>query len=119
MITPLSFNYIILLSTNDVYLSSAKIMWSNTDMSIILPASSSLLVIDMSSVDGSGFPLGWLWANIICAHVATIAPLNTSLECTTDEFSVPSEMTSKPVTILALFSQNTTNFSLTSPSNKN
>lgn len=102
-----------------MYLSSANIIWSKTVMSMIFPASINLFVIDMSSVEGSGFPLGWLCANIIWAHVATIAPLNTSLECTTDEFNVPSEMTSNPVTILALLSQNTTNFSFTSSSNKN
>ena len=68
-----------LLSTKDVYLSSANIIWSNTDMSIILPASNNFLVMAISSLDGSGLPLGWLWANIICAQVATIAPLKTSL----------------------------------------
>ena len=88
-------------------------------MSIIFPASTNLLVIVMSSFDGSGLPLGWLWVKIICAHVATIAPLKTSLGCTTDEFNVPSETTSNPVTIFALFNQNTMNRSFTSPSNKN
>ena len=94
-------------------------MWSNTDMSMILPASTSFFVMEMSSCDGSGFPDGWLWAKIILAHVETIAPLYTSLAWTRELFNNPSEITSNPVTTFALLSQITTNRSLTSPSNKN
>ncbi len=53
------------------------------------------------------------------AHVATIAPLNTSLGWTKLAFNMPSDMTSNPVTTLLLESQKTINRSLTSPSNKN
>jgi hypothetical protein len=56
---------------------------------------------------------------MIFAHVATIAPLNTSRGCTTDALSVPSETISNPDTTFALFSQKTTNLSFTSPLNKN
>jgi hypothetical protein len=52
-------------------------------------------------------------------QVATIAPRNTSLGWTSEEFSDPSEITSNPVTMFALFNQKTTKRSLTSPSNKN
>ena len=66
------------------YPFSATIIWSSTFIPIIEQDLQSLLVISISSEDGSGSPLGWLCRKITEAADSLIAGFNTSLGWTRD-----------------------------------
>jgi len=69
-------------------------MWSCTQTSIVLQASFSFFVMVISSWEGLGFPLGWLWANRTAAAPYSITFLTNSLGYTAEVVSVPSNRTS-------------------------
>ena len=66
----------------------------------ILPASTNLFVIVISSSEGSGSPEGWLWAKTTEAALCIIASLKTSRGWTKLALSVPMEMVDIPMILL-------------------
>jgi len=64
------------------YLFSPMITWSTTGMSIILPDLTSLWVMEISCLLGSGSPLGWLWTRMIDAQGYLRVSAKTSRGCT-------------------------------------
>ncbi len=92
----------------------AIIRWSKTWISIIFPASTIFFVMAISSLLGSGLPLGWLWIRIILADEHSIATLNTSRGWTMLEFKLPVDIVSCLIILFAELRHTTINFSFTS-----
>src|SRR5918999_3457991 len=80
-------------------------------MPIILAASTNLLVTSRSSRLGSTLPLGWLCASTTLAALARMAGLKTSLGCTREAESVPTEIVGNSMTSFLVFRSTATKFS--------
>ena len=65
------------------------IRWSTSSMSRMRPASTSRLVVSMSSGDGVGSPLGWLWQRIRPGQLRMMAGRKTSAARRTELTAVP------------------------------
>ena len=60
-------------SASEVYPAPAMMRWSCTGTPINFPASTSCLVMRMSSREGSGLPDGWLCRQMMAAAFSRIA----------------------------------------------
>lgn len=78
-------------------LSKVTIKLSNSGIPKISPHFCSVIATWMSAGDGSVLLDGWLWAIIIESAPAKIAFLKTSLGCTKEVFSVPTDTRSIPM----------------------
>ena len=79
----------------DLSIVTGEIDWlPRTMMPRISPALISFWVTAMSSLEGLGSPLGWLWARINAAALRFTAGLNTSLECAMEDVNPPMDIVS-------------------------
>ena len=74
-------------------------IWSNTSIPMMFPASTIRRVSFISSSDGSRSSEGWLCTRITDAALPWIASLKTSLGWTRLAFNVPTEIGIIPVTL--------------------
>src|SRR5258706_8622066 len=65
------------------------IMWSTSSMSRMRPASTSCLVEVISSGEGVGSPLGWLWQRMSPGQLRMMAGRKTSAARRTELLAVP------------------------------
>jgi len=83
-------------------------------MSKYLPPSFRLLVRFLSAKLGDVLPLGWLWEQINPEQLSSNSLLNTSLGSTTQPAQPPALTSKQDLTLFALDTPRTMNFSLTS-----
>src|SRR6266581_4571464 len=64
-------------------------MWSTSSISRRRPASTNWLVVSISSGDGVGSPLGWLWQTMMPGQLLVMAGRKISATRSTELFTVP------------------------------